>query len=174
VYRIIVDGEEGIATFVGADLLNMTAFLNKMGTAVHGSFVWAQLKPLLGELWIGKNYVLPTVSVSRFYTPAATAATLSKYRGFKTGAFHPFCIFYYDENLRRWDSQTSKISENTLGYTYEGTTVYIPMFSELSPPVGMDSRWIINWTVNHLPPVGAKYWRWGYAGNTLAVSLCST
>ena len=75
----------------------------------------------------------PYITVAIFYEPKITATALSKYHGFKTGAFHPFCIFYYDNNLRRWDSQTSKVSVNTVGYTYEGTTVYVPMFNEVSP-----------------------------------------
>jgi hypothetical protein len=51
-----------------------------------------------------------------------------------------------------------------------GTNVYIPMFNEVSPlPDDTSNRWIVNWTINHLPPEGAKYYRWGYAGN----SLCS-
>jgi hypothetical protein len=56
------------------------------------------------------------------------------------------------------------------GWTMEGTTVYVPLLNEVSSPqITTASRWTIDWTINHLPPDGAKYWRWGYAAN----SLCS-
>jgi hypothetical protein len=99
----------------------------------------------------------------------ATNTSFTKKRGFKTGANHPFCIFYYDENLRRWDAQVSKDNTILTFPTVEGTTVYVPMFTEFPHPIVEDTgyRWIINWEVYHLPPAGAKYWRWGYAGNSL-------
>lgn len=127
----------------------------------------------LNDVWIfniGNTY--PNLYISGFIRNTASATTLTKKRGFKTGAFHPLCIFYYDESLRRWDAQTSKESINTIGYSYDGTTVYIPMFNEISPlPDSTAYRWIVNWKVNHLPPTGARYWRWGYAGNSLCNSF---
>jgi hypothetical protein len=105
-----------------------------------------------------------------FCTVGATSADASKRKGFKTGANHPFCIFYYDENKRRWDAQTSKENIHVYGLEMHGTTVYVPMFNEVSPlPANTAYRWTIDWEVYHLPPVGAKYWKWGYSGN----SLCS-
>jgi hypothetical protein len=116
----------------------------------------------------------PLIFKSEFYTPGVETTALTKDRGFKTGALHPFCLFYYDDSLRRWDAQVSKISEDASdvvnNFTYNGTTVYVPMFNEMTPvPADTARRWTIDWEVNHLPPVGAKYWRWGYAGN----GLCS-
>ncbi len=114
----------------------------------------------------------PVIFQSQFYIPGVAVTALTKKRGFKTGAFHPFCLFYYDESLRRWDAQTSKFSEDAsdtfMDFSYNGTTVYVPMFNELSPiPDDTARRWTIDWEVGHLPPTGAKYWRWGYAGNGL-------
>jgi hypothetical protein len=114
----------------------------------------------------------PVIFKSQFYIAGAEVTALTKKRGFKTGAFHPFCLFYYDDSLRRWDAQTSKFSEDAsdafMDFSYNGTTVYVPMFNELSPvPNDTARRWTIDWEVGHLPPAGAKYWRWGYAGNGL-------
>lgn len=168
VFRMVVNGAEGIVTLVAGDLVDAEHLVDAIALAVKGSSVWADIShDADGELWIGGYNVTPPVSIAIFYRPAVGVSALSKYRGFKTGAFHPFCIFYYDINLRRCDAQTSKISENTIGYTYAGTTVYIPMFNEISPPLDSSHRWILNWTINHLPPENARYWRWGSAGNTL-------
>jgi hypothetical protein len=105
-----------------------------------------------------------------FCTVGVASSKLSKKRGFKTGANHPFCIFYYDESMRRWDAQVSKDNIRITGLEMHGTTVYVPTFNEVSPvPDNLAYRWTIDWEVYHLPPEGAKYWRWGYAGN----SLCS-
>ena len=107
-----------------------------------------------------------------FCTVGATSAQLTKKRGFKTGANHPFCIYYYDENMRRWDAQTSKENTHIFGLEMHGTTVYVPMFCQESPPTdSLFYRWTIDWEVYHLPPAGAKYWRWGYAGNSLCSSM---
>jgi hypothetical protein len=110
------------------------------------------------------------ISQCLFCDNAGNSAELTKKKGFKTGANHPFCIYYYDENMRRWDAQTSKENKHIFGLEMHGTTVYVPMLNEYSPvPSDTGYKWNIDWEVYHLPPVGAKYWRWGYAGN----SLCS-
>ena len=109
------------------------------------------------------------ITTCAFYASGAVQTALTKFTGFKTGAWHPFCIFYYDEAMRRWDAQTSKDhTDGVAPYSADGTTVYIPMFGEYSPNDGLlTHKWNINWSVNHLPPTGAKWWRWGYAGNAL-------
>jgi hypothetical protein len=111
------------------------------------------------------------ITQSIFRASMPVKAELTKKRGFKTGANHPFCIYYYDESMRRWDAQVSKENVVVSGLEMNGTTVYVPMFNEYSPalPDSTAHRYVIDWEVTHLPPVGAKYWRWGYAGN----SLCS-
>lgn len=112
------------------------------------------------------------IGKAAFYnTGLGVSVHLIKERGFKTGAWHPFCIFYYDESLRRWDAQAAKEKDDgAVAWEINGTTVYVPLLAEYSPtPTGLNCKWNINWEVRHLPPEGAKYWRWGYAGN----SLCS-
>jgi hypothetical protein len=112
--------------------------------------------------------VSANITQSIFSANGGTAASLTKKKGFKTGANHPFCIFYYDESLRRWDAQISKENTVVSGWEMNGTTVYVPMFSEIAPALTTTAnRILIDWEVNHLPPQGAKYWKWGYAGNSL-------
>ena len=107
------------------------------------------------------------ITQSLFSSAGATSAQLSKKKGFKDGANHPFCLFYYDDSMRRWDAQTSKTNEIVFGLEMAGTTVYVPMFNEYSPlPSDTANRWKINWEISHTPPTGAKYWKWGYAGNS--------
>lgn len=114
----------------------------------------------------------PLILESRFYSTGATAAEITKKTGFKTGAWHPFSLFYYDAALRRWDAQTSKENEAESGWAVNGTSVYVPVFNEYSPvPEGTNYKWNIAWEVYHRPPDGAKWWRWGYAGNSLTSSF---
>ncbi len=102
------------------------------------------------------------------YHEGAAEVTLIKERDFKTGAWHPFCVYYYDLAMRRFEPQTSKENIDGAGYTIEGTTVYVPMLNEYLPlPASTSYKWNIEWTINHLPPDNAKWWRWGYTGNTL-------
>ena len=172
-YRLVVNGVEGIITIdAPGDLADKTALLNAIAVAVRADNIWIYKDIANGKLYVGSLYTYPEITVSIFFTSAATTSSLTKQYGFKTGAFHPFCQFYYDENLRRWDAQTSKESVVGAGLTYEGTTVYVPMLGEYSPtPTDTALRWAIDWTVNHLPPTGAKYWRWGYAGNSLCTDF---
>jgi len=170
VLRLVADGTEMVITFDAGDVASAEALADAISDGFNHSYLWIdQTHNADGEIWIGGLNMYPIISVSRFYIPDTTSTALSKYKGFKTGAFHPFCIFYYDESMRRCDPQTSKVSINTAGYTYDGTTVYVPMFTEVSPAVDESHRWAVDWTVNHIPPDYAKFWRFGYAGN----SLCS-
>jgi hypothetical protein len=119
---------------------------------------------------IGTHHEILNIRIQVLRFGGATG-TLVKARGFKTGAWHPFCIFYYDGAMRRSDAQTSKENVDAVGYQIDGTSVYIPLLGELSPtPISLAYRWIVNWEISHLPPTWAKYWKWGYSGN----SLCST
>lgn len=170
-FKIVADGVQNVIILGAADIVSAEAIADAIYNGFYHAYLWIdQTHNVDGELWIGSLGMYPVITVSRFYTPDALLSTkLSKYNGFKTGAFHPFCIFYYDESMRRCDSQTSKESINTTGYTYDGTTVYVPMFTETSPVLDEKHRYAIEWTINHQPPDYAKFWRWGYAGN----SLCS-
>lgn len=167
-FRLVVNGTEGAVTLTAGDLLNVTALMDAIEPTVRADNVWVYKDVANSRFYIGQYTYYPEVSISMFYTSAGSTTSLTKQYGFKTGAFHPFCIFYYDDNLRRWDAQTSKDSTLGTGLTYNGTTVYVPMLGEYSPtPTDTALRWTIDWTINHMPPDGAKYWRWGYAGNTL-------
>ena len=115
------------------------------------------------------GYSAPGVAQSRFYEIGGASSELTKQTGLKTGAWHPYCLFYYDGALRRWDAQTSKEVETESGWAVNGTTVYVPMLNEYSPvPDGTNHKWNMLWEVYHRPPAGSKWWRWGYAGNSLA------
>lgn len=170
-FKIVADGEQCVIVLGAADVVSAVALADAIYNGFTHTHLWIdQTHNPDGKVWIGDLNMYPNISVSRFYTPDAMLATrLSKHTGFKTGAFHPFCIFYYDASMRRCDAQTSKESVNTTGYTYDGTTTYVPMFTEVSPPLDEKHRFAIAWTVNHTPPDYAKFWRWGAAGN----SLCS-
>ena len=86
---------------------------------------------------------------------------------FKAGAFHDFGIIYYDGKGR--NSTVAIDSEN-------GTSkCYVKFFSErgfnadesINP--GQSNNYgkaRIDWSVNHQPPVWAKYWSWAYSKNT--------
>lgn len=175
VYVLTFNGKSVTYTLQAADVLNLAAFCSAIGGVFTTNFPTVRsgfgttTVYLLSEDLNGVQTPL-NISVSTLYEPSGVSeVSLTKATGFKTGAWHPFCIFYYDEAMRRWDAQTSKDHpDGVVPWSADGTTVYIPMFGEYSPNDGLlNHRWIINWSVNHLPPTGAKWWRWGYAGNAL-------
>lgn len=168
-YNVVVNGYAWSTSLSAVDVANAENVAKAMAASILNFSATAEEVAGSWRVKLEHPFAYPLVTVSRIYKPTTTLAELSKYTGHKTGAFHPYCIFYYDENLRRWDAQTSKESIHGTGYEWLGTTVYIPMFNEVSPTSDTANRWVVNWTVDHLPPDGAKYWRWGYAGN----SLCS-
>jgi hypothetical protein len=172
IYRVKIGDSEYFYTIQLLDIANIDSFVLAIRAFLAISFPqYTWMASLTAHTISGGALTKVIFKISTFYTSAFGNADLALYKkhGFKTGAWHPFCLFYYDESLRRWDAQTTK--ENVDGinlYEIDGTTVYVPMFNEVSPNPGTTNyRWIINWEVNHLPPAGAKYWRWGYAGNSL-------
>lgn len=166
---IMIDGAFYSAIFSAADVANDTALVTKLSTVITGTNLL--VRAVDAELLIYRfGEVLPIITQFVFFTPSGvlSMSTNFKARGFKTGAYHPFCIFYYDDSLRRWEAHTSKNNIPGLLWAMDGTTVYVPTFNEVSSPqIDTANRWVVNWSVNHLPPDGAKYWRWGYSGNTL-------
>lgn len=104
----------------------------------------------------------PAITVCQFVHTSSNVDALFKIGGFKTAAYHPFCLFYYDEVLRRGDAQIS-----------DDMKVYVPSINEYSPSLisGTNYKWSIDWVVKHEPPAWAKYWRWGYAGNRRSSSF---
>ncbi len=169
ILRVTYNGVQVSYTIQAADILNIGAFelaiRNFLAANVTIPGTWDYGS---GEITFN-NYLNATEFI--FYQPGSgTNLSLTKKKGWKIGAWHPMCLFYYDSAMRRWDAQTSKENIDGTGYSILGTTVYVPALSEISPsPSDTANRWIMNWEVNHEPPIEAKWWRWGYAGN----SLCS-
>jgi hypothetical protein len=168
VFAFTLNGKNITYTIQAGDTFNLATFVGVIGNEIKTNF------PLLHNVGWGTTSIyvindLINLGASIFYEPSGVSeVALTKKRGFKTGAWHPFCIFYYDGAMRRWEAQTSKDNPDGTGYTSEGTTVYVPMLNEYSPLLATTAyKWNINWTINHLPPSGAKWWRWGYAGNAL-------
>ncbi len=175
VYVLTFNGKSVTYTLQAADVLNLAGFCAAIGGVFSTNFPTVNsgygttTVYVLSENTDGVQTPI-NISISTLYEPSGVSeVALTKATGFKTGAWHPFCIFYYDEAMRRWDAQTSKDHpDGIVPYSADGTTVYIPMFGEYSPNDGLlNHRWIINWSLNHLPPSEAKWWRWGYAGNAL-------
>ena len=171
---ITIDGVSNSHKFLAGEIGSLPALLLTVTTWLKGIYTDYEINNDGGsgivDIWtkVG-SLITADVSECIVCTGSTAQAELTKKRGFKTGANHPFCIFYYDENMRRWDAQTSKENVHIFGWEMHGTTVYVPMFNEYDPGL-IDStsyRWTIDWEVYHLPPDGAKYWRWGYAGNSL-------
>ena len=169
VYEITIDGKTESLILGLADVINVDTLGNALSL-----FISAHYPSLTSVIYNPSTNLLyivgaTNISGSRFYTTGAAEVALTKKRGFKTGAWHPFCLYYYDESMRRWDAQTSKdLPDGTVAWEILGTTVYVPMLGETSPtPATTANKWNINWEINHLPPTGAKWWRWGYAGNAL-------
>jgi len=172
ILKVTLNGIQRTYTILLADVNNLLVFSAAIAAFLQTNYPKI---PQGGEIWdygtgwiTVNNYIGETEFI--FYAESGSAETsLTKRRGFKTGAWHPFCLYYYDEVMRRWDAQTSKdLPEGEIAWEIEGTTVYIPMLGETSPtPMTTAYKWNVNWEVNHLPPVGAKWWRWGYAGNAL-------
>lgn len=173
VYTITLEGTTHTYTLSAADVVSVATLASAIAEFIYQFYAnmysglqsWATVA---GLVYIERYGGHPEVTVSFFYTTLANEIEVTKHRGFKTGAWHPFCIYYYDKALRRCDAQTSKENEDGPGYTIYGTTVYIPGFNETSPlPTDTANKWNIDWEIAHPPPEYAKWWRWGYAGNAL-------
>jgi hypothetical protein len=179
IFKIQIDGKRELYTVSALDDNSVENLVAGISAFIQYSFALesrAYTVPTDSRLVIFANYGILSISLDEaiFYAGSSEDAYLVKQRGFKTGAWHPFCIFYYDDTMRRWDAQTSKDNlDGTAAWEILGTTVYVPMFMEMSPVnTELSYKWNINWGVNHLPPTNPdgsrpKYWRWGYAGNTL-------
>jgi hypothetical protein len=173
-YKIRIGSQEFVYRLSDSDDDSVQDLVAGLATAITQQFEHTAIVNPSDDtkLRIDSGYTAKTVDVSMsIFFNAGAGSNLVKQRGFKTGAWHPFCMFYYDSSLRRWDAQTSKENlDGTAAWEILGTTVYVPMLGEYSPTLsGLNYKWYINWKVNHQPPEGAKFWRWGYAGN----SLCS-
>lgn len=180
IYTITIGGVTTDYTIVLADTLSEQTLITNLRSFFQTYYpaivvVWPNIvADGTGHFYLDFGQEAHIVTQSIFHTPSGSlVSTLSKERGFKTGSWHPFCLFYYDQSLRRWDAQVSRenIDDVATAWRVEGTTAYVPTLNEYSP-IGDTTAYKFNiaWEIYHLPPVGAKYWRWGYAGN----SLCGT
>lgn len=157
VYKVEIEGNVNYRVLTSTDVASAGALADAM-VATIGMGAWKVAIETLVEVLIQRFHIPITIDVSKFYTPTEESATttLPKIGGFKTQAYHPFCLFYYDEALRRGDSQVSS-----------DLKVYVPSINDYSPPVTTTNhRWSIDWAINHTAPTWAKYWKFGYAGNT--------
>lgn len=167
IYVITLEGKTVTYTIQAADVVSINTFVVAIYNFLVANF------PTLDVYVIGTPGIqivgATNLSVSVFYEPSGVSeVALTKKRGFKTGAWHPFCIFYYDGAMRRCDAQTSKdLVAGVAAWEILGTTVYVPLINEASPAEDIATKWNINWEIDHVPPSWAKYWRWGYAGNAL-------
>jgi hypothetical protein len=92
-------------------------------------------------------------TLKRYLTTATPVRRGRKFTSLKTGAWHSYCMFYADELIRR--SEATPIDP-----------IYIPFVTETGESAGTGQRRYIDYTINHTPPSWAKWWRFGYSGNT--------
>jgi hypothetical protein len=174
IYVMTVGGLQATYTVQAADVVSIDTFVLAIATFMQNAFPTIadkifSLAPTIKAVQIQTMESFP-LGMSVFYEPSGTAqSSIAKYKGWKTGSWQPLCLFYYDKAMRRCDAQTSKDNIDMGAYQIEGTSVYVPMLNEMSPvPVtGTANRFKVNWAINHLPPLWAKWWRWGFAGNAL-------
>lgn len=99
----------------------------------------------------------PTTPIVNIYGSGSISSSYSitKVKSFKTNANHAFCLFYYDDPLRRSDPMAGT-----------KTSIFVPSLpDEGTLTEGTNHQQYLDWTINHNAPSWAKYWRWGYAGN---------
>lgn len=107
--------------------------------------------------WLGGSPIIrvyaTTVSASEY---GSVSPSFGRHRGFKSGATHGLCLFYYEDLLRRSEAIES-----------DGLSFYVPFITEETV---VNAGWVhkhnVAWEINHRPPSWARYWRFGYAGNT--------
>lgn len=103
-----------------------------------------------GNNW---NYPVVTLLTAQIYSSPDTF--FSKNGGFKSGALHPFCLYYYDELGRRSEPVVS-----------DDLNLYLPFITEQTiATAGAIYKYNIDWAISHKPPSWARYWGFGYAGN---------
>jgi len=99
------------------------------------------------------NRLKSTVTAKVYST--ATGLYTRQY-GFKSGASHKFCLFYYDVLMRRSAAIES-----------EDLSIYLPFITEQTiTNAGYIYNQSVAFEINHRPPSWARYWKIGYSGNT--------
>jgi hypothetical protein len=77
---------------------------------------------------------------------------VNKWNTYKSDAVHPHGIEYFDAEFRHSSVQTS-------------TALELVVKARSSYSLTLSYRLKLDWTIAHLAPSWAKYWRWVYAGN---------
>jgi hypothetical protein len=78
--------------------------------------------------------------------------SLNKWNTYKSGASHQHGIEYFDAEFRHSTVQTNiglDVAVRERGFYMSG----------------LSNRIKLNWTIAHLAPSWARYWRWVYSGN---------
>jgi len=150
--RFLIYGQSYVGGYTGAVVANYRqAVLDTVNQAGLGAFI-------NGSNQIEFSGASPaTTPVVYLYGSGSISSsiTITKVNSFKTNAIHSFCLFYYDDALRRSDSMVGT-----------DTSVFIPSIPEDGGvSAGTNHQQQITWEIDHEAPSWAKYWRWGYAGN---------
>lgn len=160
IFSITLDGNKLDYAFSLSDISDDESVADAIAAFLTKAYGWGDvLSAEVSGNWtvdISRTHNYPQVWECRFIRPSASIAAIAKQSGFKTGAVHPFCIFYYDKNMRRGDANVCS-----------DTSVYVPQFVEDGDVDGIDYKYSIGWEVNHEPPSEARYWSWGKAKNKL-------
>lgn len=111
----------------------------------------------------GSNHIVftvtysPTTPIVNLYGSGSISSSyaVTKVKSFKTNANHAYCLFYYDDNLRRSDPMAGT-----------NTRVFVPSLPEEGVlTAGTNHQQYLDWAINNNAPSWATHWRWGYAGN---------
>jgi len=140
---------------LGSDPASATAYADVLVGFLN------QCPPLVNAFYNDTGNILTADDLSRQvdieierYAASTADSTIYKYPSFKTGAWHKFCLFYYDSLMRR--SEAIPIE-----------SLYIESPPELRSSIaeGTNYRRSVQYQINHLPPQWASWYRFGYAGN---------
>jgi hypothetical protein len=150
--RFLMYGQSYMGSYAGASVPDYRqALLNTVNLAPLSAFI------------NGSNQIEFTVSYSPS-TPViyvygsgtiSSSFSVTKVKSYKTNANHAYCLFYYDDSLRRSDPMAGT-----------KTSVFVPSLPDEGVlTAGTNHQQYLDWAINHNAPSWAKYWRWGYAGN---------
>jgi len=153
IIKVRISGIDYYRVLSAGDVASATAYANAMIAMLALGGVSASVSSgpkVLFYSTIPGGYV----SSIQLFGPATTSTLSKKYSSFKNGAWHPFCIFYYDDMLRR----SEPVFDSSM-------RVYMETLPEIVPGLSTNYQRYIDWSISHVPPQWARYWRWGYAGN---------
>lgn len=156
IYKIVIGGAVAFGELSASDVDTVYHLADAIAEIIsQKKAAYAMAPDGIVEVYIDQTWSFVDISFSKIYEPNISDTSLIKTGGFKTSADHPFCLFYYDESLRRSNAQITT-----------DMVTYVPSVNDYSPMLTTtNNRWGIEWEVSHEPPTWAKYWKWGYAGN---------